>query len=90
MKNIIVTTKHRGVWFAQVDQDKDLTTTTLTDLKNCRMAIYWGTERGLQQLADTGPTEKSKISAPADILVLHDVTAVIQVTDKAAAVWLNK
>lgn len=87
MRNILVTTAHRGVWFAQVPADKDLTPKTLTDLKNCRMAIYWGTTKGLQQLCETGPTDTSKISAPADIPVLHDVTAVFDVTDNAAAIW---
>ena len=89
MKNIIVTTEHRGVWFCQVESGKDLTSKTLTDLKNCRMAIYWGTEKGLQELCETGPTKKSRISAPADILVLHDITAIFSVTDKAADVWLS-
>ena len=88
-RNILITTKHRGVWFAQVPADKDLTPTTLTDLKNCRMAIYWGTTRGLQQLCETGPTENSKISAPADIPVLHDITAVFSVTDQATEQWLK-
>lgn len=89
LKNILITTAHRGVWFAQVPQDKDLTPTTLTDLKNCRMAIYWGTTKGLHQLCETGPTESSKISAMADILVLNQVTAVFSVTDQAAAVWME-
>ncbi len=88
MKNVIITTAHRGVWFAQVDANLDLTSKTLTGLKNCKMAIYWGTEKGLHQLAHTGPTAKSKISAPADIEVLHDVTAVFPVTDNAAEVWM--
>lgn len=87
MKNIVVTTAHKGVWFAQVDTAADLTNETLTNLKNCRMAIYWGTTKGLHQLCETGPTEKSKISAPADIPVLHKVTAVFAVTDKAAEAW---
>ena len=87
MKNVLITTAHRGVWFAQVPIDKDLTTETLTDLKNCRMAIYWGTTKGLHELSETGPTKNSKISAPADIPVLHKVTAVLAVTDKAAEVW---
>lgn len=86
-RNILVTTAHRGVWFAQVSPDADLTAKMLTDLRNCRMAIYWGTTKGLQQLCHTGPTESSRISAPADIPVLHDVTAVFAVTDQAAAVW---
>ena len=88
MKNVLITTQHRGVWFAQVDQKKDLTTKTLTDLKNCRMAIYWGTTRGLQELCDTGPTDESKLSSVSDIEVLHDVTAVFLVSDAAAEkVW---
>lgn len=89
MKNILITTKHRGVWFAQVEDGEDLTSTTLTNLKNCRMAIYWGTQRGLHQLCETGPTESSRISAPADIEVLHDVTAVFSVTQQAAEVWIG-
>lgn len=89
LQNILVTTQHRGVWFAQVPVGTDLTPKTLTNLLNCRMAIYWGTTKGLQQLCQTGPTESSKISDPANIPVLHDITAVFQVTDNAAAVWLN-
>lgn len=88
MKNVLITTKHRGVWFAQVDDDKDLTPTTLTNLKNCRMAIYWGTSKGLQELCDSGPTKDSKLSSVSDIEVLHDVTAVFLVSDTAAQkVW---
>lgn len=89
MKNVLITTEKRGVWFAQVDENTDLTQRTLTNLKNCRMAIYWGTTNGLHQLCETGPTEKSKISAVADIPVLHLVTAVFAVTDKAVEVWMR-
>lgn len=89
MKNVLITTKHRGVWFAQVSPKKDLTTTTLTGLKNCKMAIYFGTTNGLQQLCKTGPTADSIISDPSDIDVLHDITAVFAVTNEAAAKWLS-
>lgn len=87
MKNILLTTQHRGVFFAQVDEKADLTQRTLTNLKNCRMAIYWGTTKGVMQLANEGPTSSSKIGAPADIDVLHDITGVFNVTDKAAEKW---
>ena len=87
MKKVLITTAHRGVWYAEVAADKDLTTETLTDLKNCRMAIYWGTSKGLHELCETGPTKSSRISAVADIPVLHKVTAVFAVTDKAAEAW---
>ncbi len=89
VKHVLITTARRGVWYAQVDEQKDLTPTTLTDLKNCMMAIKWGTTKGLQQLCNTGPTDSSKISAPADIPVLHDVTAVFSITDKAAEKWMR-
>lgn len=87
MKNVLITTSHRGVWFAQVDKNADLTPETLTNLKNCRMAIYWGTTKGLHELCETGPTKSSRISVKADIPVLHKVTAVFDVTDKAAEAW---
>lgn len=89
MKSVLITTHHRGVWYAEVDPKADLTPKTLTNLKNCRMAIYWGTKKGLHQLCETGPTESSRISAPSDIDVLHDVTAVFAVTKQAAKAWKN-
>lgn len=90
LKSVLITTSHRGVWYAEVPEGTALTPKTLTNLKNCRMAIYWGTTKGLQQLCETGPTDSSKISSPADIEVLHDITAIFAVTDKAAAVWKTK
>lgn len=86
-RHILITTARRGVWYAQVEDNQDLTPTTLQNLRNARMAIYWGTNRGIHQLCETGPTDQSRISAPADILVLHEVTAVFTVTDQAAALW---
>lgn len=87
MKTVLITTEHRGVWYAEVEQDADLTSPTLTDLKNCRMAVRFGTDKGLQELCETGPTRSSLISAPSDILVLHKVTGVFAVTQAAAEKW---
>ena len=89
MKNVLITTQHRGVFFAQVSDDKDLSQKMLTDLKNARMAIYWNTKRGVMELCEDGPNSGSRIGAPADIPVLHDVTAVFSVTDKAADKWIS-
>lgn len=88
MKNILITTQHRGVFFAQVEDSADLTPKILTNLKNCRMAIYWNTKKGIMELAEVGPNSGSKIGASADVYVLHDVTGVFSVTDKAAEKWL--
>lgn len=86
MKPILVTTKHRGVFAGLTPDDQDLTTTTLS-LQSARMAIYFGTTKGVMELAETGPTSKSRISAPADVPVIHDVTAIFNITDEAWAKW---
>lgn len=86
-KPILVTTAHRGVFAGLVPADTDLGAKTLA-LKDARMAIYWGTTKGVMELAETGPTSKSKISAKADIPVLHDVTAVFEISDAAWAKWV--
>lgn len=85
-KPILVTTAHRGVFAGLVPVDADIGAKTLA-LWSARMAIYWGTTRGVMELAETGPTSKSKISAPADIPALHDITAVFAITDAAWAKW---
>lgn len=85
MRPIIATTKHRGVFYGLVAEDYDVTPSTL-ELKGARMAIRFGTTKGISQLAETGPTNQSRIGSRADVLI-HDVTAVFTVTEAAAAKW---
>ena len=86
MKPVLITTEHRGVFAGLITDDQDVTAKSMP-LKSARMAIYWGTTKGVMQLAETGPTEKSKISAAADIPVLHDITAIFDITDAAWEKW---
>ncbi len=86
MKQVLVTTAHRGVFAGQIEDDQDLAAKAMP-LSNARMAIRFGTTRGVMQLAETGPTKTSKISAPADIPMLHDITALFTITDEAWAEW---
>jgi hypothetical protein len=79
---VIICTEHRGVFFGYATD----TTGDTVKLSRARMGIYWGTTRGVMELAETGPTPKSKISARADIEV-RKVTAVFEVTPEAAAKW---
>ena len=79
---VIVCTVHKGVFFGYAGDTRG----TIIDLKRARMAIYWGTTKGVMQLAETGPTSSSKISSRAD-LQLRDITAVFEVTEAAAAAW---
>lgn len=79
---VIVCTEFRGVFFGYSDN----TSGDVIRLRGARMAIYWGTTKGVMELAETGPTSKSKISARADIEV-RKVTAVFDVTEEAAKKW---
>lgn len=79
---VIICTKHRGVFFGYTaDTGGDR-----VHLKRARMAIYWGTNKGVMQLAETGPTSSSRLSARADV-DLRDVTAVMEVTEAARQQW---
>lgn len=86
MKPVLLTTEYRGVFVGLIEDDQDLTARSMP-MKDAKMAIYWGTDRGVMQLAETGPTTKSRISAAADIPMLHGITAVFEVTDEAWAKW---
>lgn len=79
---VIVCTKHRGVFFGYTTDTRGET----IDLRSARMAIHWGTTKGVMQLAETGPTSSSKISARADI-ELRDITSVFKVTPEATKLW---
>ena len=79
---VIVCTKHRGVFYGWAEN----TSGDVIHLKNARMAIRWGTTRGVMELAEVGPNSSSKISAKADIEV-RDITAVFEVSESAAQAW---
>jgi hypothetical protein len=79
---VIVCTEFRGVFFGYADD----TSGDTIDLTRSRMAIYWGTTRGIMELAEFGPNSKSKISARAD-LQLRKVTTVIEVSPAAVDKW---
>lgn len=100
MKNVLITTQHRGVFFAKIDetqlleykkrhQEDPKAPKNLIDLSSCRMAIYWNTKNGILELAHVGPNSGSKIGSPAFVDILHDVTSVVSVSDAAAEKWLS-
>ncbi|MBB5684329.1 DUF6948 domain-containing protein [Sphingobium boeckii] len=87
MKKVLVTTVHRGVFAGEIEETQDIFAKAMP-LQNARMAIYWGTTRGLMELCESGPTSKSRISAPADIPMLHDITGIFTISDVAWAKWV--
>lgn len=82
LRPVIICTEHRGVFYGLAGD----TSGDVIHLKRARMAIYFGTTRGVMELAETGPTSSSKVSARADIEV-RKITAVFEVTPKAAEAW---
>jgi len=55
-------------------------------LRGSRCAIKFGTTGGIGELANAGPTSKSRVGDRCDVL-LHDVTAVFHVTPTAVEAW---
>lgn len=79
---VIVCTEYRGVFFGYAGD----TSGDVIHLKRARMALYWGTTRGILELAEVGPNARSKVSARAD-LELRKVTSVFEVSPGAAEAW---
>jgi hypothetical protein len=79
---VIVCTEHRGVFFGYATD----TTGDPIHLRAARMAVRFGTTRGVMELAETGPTSSSHVSARADIEI-RKITAVFEVTPAAARAW---
>ncbi len=76
MTPVILTTKHRGVFYGKIDvASPEITEATLHDAV---MLIRWGTTDGVAQLAATGPTDASKLSAKVEAWHLRDVTSLLE------------
>ena len=68
------------VYVGQIAHDGDWC--IITNARNIR---YWGTERGLGQLALEGPTDKTKLDAVGTVRV--PAHAVIHIVDTGQALW---
>jgi hypothetical protein len=79
---VIICTEYRGVFFGYSDD----TSGDVIHLRRARMAIYWGTTKGVMELAEIGPNSKSRISSRADLEV-RKITAVIEVSPQAVDKW---
>jgi hypothetical protein len=80
---VLVTTKHRGVFFGYAD-DTSGETIKLRAARNC---LFWPTEnKGFLGLANTGPVKGSRVGPAADI-ELRDITCVAECTTAAVSAW---
>ena len=86
MKPVIIETSNRYVAFGYTDD----TSGESVVLERARCAIYWGTTGGIDQLAATGPTDRSRIGALAPMKkTVHHVIRVTEVSEEAAEKWLS-
>ena len=82
---VMVTTKHRGVFFGYADKIPSGKTITL---ERARMAVYWSQDMGgILGLASKGPSASCKIGPSVREILLQDVTSCTKVSDAAAAKW---
>ena len=88
MINVLITTKHRGVFAARATDATDLTAEHITSLKDVKMVVRWRNLNGLPFFAKHGPTDKCKVSDSADAYIVRDVTAVFAISNEAASkIW---
>jgi hypothetical protein len=79
---VIICTEYRGVFFGYAED----TSGDVIHLEDARMVLHWGTSKGVMELAETGPTSGSKLSAKANIEI-RKITAVFEVTGAAETKW---
>lgn len=86
MKPVIVTTKHRGVFFGYLkEDDKAPSQLTLTNARNC---LYWSADvGGFLGLAAIGPTSGCRIGKKVSELKLYDITSTTLVEEDAVKKW---
>ena len=80
---VVVTTKHRGVFFGYASD----TAGEIISLRAARNCVYWSTDvRGFMGLAANGPTSSCRVGPAADI-ELRDITSVMTCSPEATTAW---
>ena len=90
MVPVIITTKHRGVFFGTVPEiPSELSPGGTVSLTDTRMCVYWSRAmKGITGLAAKGPDASCRVSeAVPGETKLFGVTAIIPVSPKAAEKW---
>lgn len=81
---LLVTTKHKGVFFGYGKK----TSADTIELRNARMAVYWSSNlKGVLGLAVKGPDSSCRIGLAVPSLILRDVTAITECSPEAAKAW---
>ena len=82
--HVVVTTKHRGVFFGELDKDNG----AVVKLRQARNCVYWeASTHGFLGLAASGPGEGCRIGPAAPSLTVRGVTAVAECSQEAVEAW---
>lgn len=83
---VVITTKHRGVFFGEIDRadvEKDV-----IEVHNKRNCLRWaGGLKGFIDLAVSGPNAACRVGPAAPQAWVRDVTDILLCTPEAAACW---
>lgn len=79
---LVVTTKHRGVFFGYAENKTD---GDKIRLEQARMCVRWQGTKGVVGLAAQGPNKNCRISPAIPAITVSDVTSVMECSQEAAA-----
>lgn len=78
---VLVTTKHRGVFFGYLVGEPSPEKVLVRRVRN---VTYWDeSTKGFLGLASTGPSPKCRVSGAADESTIYEITGVFGCTDEA-------
>lgn len=85
-RGVLVTTKHRGVFFGYLIGEPSA---EQVKLRSCRNVVSWDAPtRGFLGMASTGPTSGCRIGpAAGEESTIYDITGVFACTDAAVAAF---
>ncbi len=84
---VMITTEWRGVFagfLVRDDEDK-----RVVELEQVRCAIDWETTGGFLELAEVGPSKRSRIGNTAPAAKIQGVTGIWHCTNAAMEAWTN-
>lgn len=85
-KPIVVTTKHRGVFFGYVEDDSKSPSEII--LAQVRMCVYWSSDiKGVLGLAVSGPSATCRITHAVSKVTLYDITGILDCSPDATEKW---
>lgn len=82
---VVVTTKHRGVFFGYTDYPAKGDKITL---EKARMCIYWSADvKGVLGLAASGPSKSCRVGPAVSEITINAVTAIAKASPESVTAW---